>query len=66
MKEIASNMAYLLRVGLFVIVATVEGVSRTLAGAGSKVRNIICPAHRGTFNRPVELSHDSTHFENSA
>ncbi len=66
MKEIVSNMTYLLRVGLFVIVATVEGVSRTLAGAGLKVKNIICPTHRGTSNGPVEFSHDSTHFENKA
>ena len=66
MKEIASNMTYLPRVGLFVIVATVEGVSRALAGAGSKVRNRIRPAHRGTSNAPVEFSDDSTHFENRA
>jgi hypothetical protein len=64
MKEIASNMTYLLRVGLFVIAATVEGVSRTLAGAGLKVKNMIRPAHRGISNGPVEFNHDSTHFEN--
>jgi hypothetical protein len=64
MKEIASNITYLLRVGLFVIAATVEGVSRTLAGAGLKARNIIRPTHRGTSNEPAQFSHDSTHFEN--
>ena len=66
MKEIANNTVYLMRVGLFVVVATVEGVSRTLAGAYSKVRNIICPTHSDTSNGPVELSHDSTHSENRA
>lgn len=66
MKEIFSNTVYLMRVGLFVVVATVEGVSRMLAGAGSKVRNIIRPTHSDTSNGPVELSHDSTHSENRA
>jgi hypothetical protein len=66
MKETASNMTYLLRVGLFVIAATVEGVSRTLAAAGSKIRNVICPAQRGTSNWPGEFGHDSTHFEKRA
>jgi hypothetical protein len=64
MKEITSNMTYLLRVGLFVLVATVEGVSRTLAGAGLKVKKIIGLNHRSTSNGPVEFSHNSTHFEN--
>jgi hypothetical protein len=66
MKEIVSNTVYLMRVGLFVVVATVEGVSRMLARAGSKVRNRIYPTHRDTSNGPVELSHDSTHSENRA
>jgi hypothetical protein len=66
MKEIASNMTYLLRVGLFVIVATVEGVSRALARAGSKVSNRIRPARRGTANGTAEFRDDSTHFENRA
>jgi hypothetical protein len=65
MKENTSQTAYLLRVGLFIIVATVESLSRKLAKAGLKLKNIFRLTHHDTSNEAGEFNHDSSHFKNS-
>lgn len=66
MKENTRQTTYLLRVGLFIIAATVESLSRKLAGVGLKLKNIFrLTRHDTASNGPGEFNHDASHFKNS-
>ncbi len=66
MKEYTRQTTYVLRVGLFIIAATVESLSRKLAGAGLKLKKLFRQTrHDTSSNGPGEFNRDASHFNNS-